>query len=200
MEAVVLLISTTSGSRSMTLVRIATRHAVSAMNTFAIAVSALCSPFAQQKLKVARELKISCILACFPGYGLTYSNFTYERHETTPAVLTVFRGNLTSSTNSVPLSFACVVTNVGLAEADAVVLAFVRPPSAMQQPKKRLIGFERVALRSQESTVVAFGLGTDALSSVDEYGRVVPAGVGERWWVEVGDVVRPASAEVSVTA
>lgn len=132
---------------------------------------------------------------------MTYSNFTYERHKTTPAVLGLSRGNLVASTaNNTPLSFACVVTNTGPLDADAVVLAFVRPPGAMGQPKKRLVGFERVPLRPQEGTVVAFGLGADELSSVDDNGRVALARVGERWWVEVGDVDSPASAELSIVA
>eukprot|EP01043_Picozoa_sp_COSAG02_P040616 COSAG02_NODE_3302_length_6981_cov_6.817640_3_plen_83_part_00 len=65
-----------------------------------------------------------------------------------------------------------------------MVLAFVRPPVVDGQPKKRLIGFERVTLRPQEGTVVvAFGLGVEALSLVDEFGCVVPAheGSGGRW-------------------
>ncbi len=115
-------------------------------------------------------------------------------------MLGISRGNLAASVNNAPLSFKSVVTNIGLVDADAVVLAFVRPPSAMGQPKKRLIGFERVPLRPQEGSVVSFDLGVDVLSSFDENGHVVLARAGERWRVEVGDVESPASAEVSVVA
>jgi hypothetical protein len=143
-------------------------------------------------------------------FGLTYSEFRFERHISTPAALTARRSDLLAARDvgdeEAGLLFACVVTNTGGRDADAVALAFVRPPRESlhteitmgEQPRKRLVGFERVSLQPQETFTLSFRLTASMLSGIDVAGKQVIGAVGERWEVEVGDVDSPARAVVTI--
>jgi beta-glucosidase len=143
------------------------------------------------------------------GFGLTYSNFSFERHPSTPPIIHVNLNSLMAdgSTDFVAVSYSCIVTNRGRTDADAVVLSFIIPRPRtqaatdvtrpqQQQPAKRLVAFERVSLLPGHSEVVDVKLSAKDLASVDARGRRVLPQAGEALGLEVGDVQSPSRASL----
>ncbi len=81
------------------------------------------------------------------GYGLSYGQFSYH----TPTVA----GN----------TLSVLVKNTGKRVASEVVQVYAgKPDSKVAQPKKRLVGFEKITLKAGESKTVRIPLTPDALS------------------------------------
>lgn len=137
----------------------------------------------------------------FPfGWGLSYTNFTYEWADPIMGAGTSAPGG----------NHTVRVTNTGAVAGDAVVLAFVgaaRLDDAMcgsrgeplRVPKKRLTDFARVSLQPGQSANVTVSVSESAVSAV----RIA---TGERmlpcatWTLSVGDVVAPAQRYIRVPA
>jgi hypothetical protein len=77
--------------------------------------------------------------------------------------LTTFTTSCTSSQSTEKLLLNCTVHNTGSLDGDEVLLLFHRPPTAaagaLQNPIKRLIDFNRVAVAAGKSSAVAFSVG-----------------------------------------
>ena len=106
------------------------------------------------------------------GYGLSYTNFTYDD----------FRLDAEAATNSGPVTVSCRVTNVGERDGAEVVQLYVSPASDQPLKPLQLKGFQRVELERGASATVTFALDPDQLAwwSADARGRSV-------WTVSPGD-------------
>lgn len=114
----------------------------------------------------------------FPfGYGLSYSNYSYEF--ASKAKTTITLGELESAANNkspecekLKFNTAVKVTNHGPMEGRTPVLLFMRWPSATEgRPKKQLIEFDSVHLKSAETAQVQF-----AVSPCDHLSRATADG------------------------
>lgn len=98
----------------------------------------------------------------FPfGYGLSYTNFTYDRL-TAPAAVT--RGK--------KISVSLRVTNTGRRDGEEVVELYVSG-SSPTAPVRALKGFKRISLRAGESRMINFELTPQQLSVVQANGTLV---------------------------
>lgn len=145
------------------------------------------------------------------GFGLSYTNFTYNWSNTPPASTGVdvaefakhydYQASVhrhTSLDNASTVLSAAVmhsvtVSNSGSRVADCVVLAFVTSTdnSHDDTPLKKLFGFERLSkLAPGESRSVSFASGPAELANYDHRGALVLRGgpIG----IEIGDIVSPA--------
>ncbi|WGZ31764.1 glycoside hydrolase family 3 C-terminal domain-containing protein [Xylella fastidiosa subsp. pauca] len=101
------------------------------------------------------------------GYGLSYTQFTYEAPQLSTATLKA--GDT--------LTVTAHVRNTGTRAGDEVVQLYLEPPHSPQAPLRNLVGFKRVTLRPGESRLLTFTLDTRQLSSVQQTGqRSVEAG------------------------
>lgn len=113
--------------------------------------------------------------ALYPfGYGLSYSNFTYE-NLVVPA----------SAARGKNITVSVKLTNSGARNGDEVVQLYVgRDDNNIKAPIKALKGFKRVSLAAGQSTIVRFTLTADQLSVVNEKGELnEPKG---KVWISVG--------------
>lgn len=133
----------------------------------------------------------------FPfGYGLTYTKFEFS--------------GVTLTRTSLPLSAArpgaqhlvmasATVKNVGERTATEVVQCYIRDLGAsIEQPVRRLKGFERVTLKPGESRKVTFHLGFDDLSFVNQQGKEVVEPTDYTVWIG-GSSLATQSADFKIT-
>jgi beta-glucosidase len=114
----------------------------------------------------------------FPfGHGLSYTSFAYDRFRTDRDTLRA-AGSIT---------IAVDITNTGARAGEEVVQLYVRhPASTVPRARRDLRGYERVALRPQETRAVTFALDVSGLAFWDE--------TADRWTVEPGSVVLEVGA------
>ncbi|QEC40612.1 glycoside hydrolase family 3 C-terminal domain-containing protein [Pseudobacter ginsenosidimutans] len=108
------------------------------------------------------------------GYGLSYSNFTYDGF-----ALPATHGKGKALTVKVRVS------NIGKMDGEEVVQLYVSHTGKTETaPLRALKGFQRIALKAGESRMVEFTLSPDMLSVVSKDGKLVqPA---EKIWVSIG--------------
>lgn len=105
-----------------------------------------------------RAYDASGVEPLFPfGHGLTYSNFSLGE-----IAVTRDSGG-SSSENKTSVSVTATLKNEGLVEARQVVQLYVGCPEPAHEPPKLLKGFEKVALRAGESTLVELRVNLDDL-------------------------------------
>jgi beta-glucosidase len=105
------------------------------------------------------------------GYGLSYSNFSYDGFSL-PA--THAKGK--------PLTVTLRVSNNGKMDGEEVYLSHTGKTETA--PIRALKGFQRINLKSGESRSVAFTLTPDMLSVVNKDGKLVQP--SEKIWISVG--------------
>ena len=133
----------------------------------------------------------------FPfGYGLTYTKFEFS--------------GVTLTRTSLPLSEAqpnaqllvmasATVKNAGDRTATEVVQCYIRNLGAsVEQPVRRLKGFERVTLKPGESKKVTFHLGFNELSFYNSDGKEVVEPTDYTVWIG-GSSLAKQSADFKVT-
>jgi beta-glucosidase len=109
----------------------------------------------------------------FPfGFGLTYSSFEYSPTHADAAKLEASALNVnlqqaTQGKNSF-VTASATVKNTGSRAADEVVQIYIRlTGTSMEEPVRKLVGFQRVSLAAGESRTVSFPLGAEAFSLWD---------------------------------
>jgi beta-glucosidase len=95
------------------------------------------------------------------GYGLSYTDFTYEN-------LAAGSGSLGAGDS---VSVSVDVTNTGDMAGDEVVQLYVHARSELKRPVKELKGFSRVHLQPGETKTVTFYLKHESLKYYDEATR-----------------------------
>ncbi|HEU4983039.1 MAG TPA: glycoside hydrolase family 3 N-terminal domain-containing protein [Acidobacteriaceae bacterium] len=133
----------------------------------------------------------------FPfGYGLTYTKFEFS--------------GVTLTRTSLPLSAArpgaqhlvmasSTVKNVGDRTATEVVQCYIRDlGTSIEQPVRRLKGFERVTLKPGESRKVTFHLGFEDLSFFNQQGKEVVEPSDYTVWIG-GSSLATQKAEFRIT-
>jgi len=109
----------------------------------------------------------------FPfGYGLSYTDFSYGAPEISAKKLSAKTLNAEmrrSSADAKPvLTVTANVTNIGKTAADEVVQLYVRlQGTSVEEPVRKLKGFQRVALAPGETKKVTFPLGADSFALWD---------------------------------
>lgn len=101
----------------------------------------------------------------FPfGFGLSYTNFNYS-----PVKLSA-----TTLTRENSITANCKVSNTGKMDGYEVVQLYVRDKVAsLAQPVKRLIGFEKIFLKSGESKELSFDVSANQLSFHDSKNNLI---------------------------
>ncbi len=109
----------------------------------------------------------------FPfGYGLSYTDFSYSAPEISANKLSAKTLNAEMRKNSADakpvLTVTANVTNIGKTAADEVVQLYVRlQGTSVEEPVRKLKGFQRVALNPGETKEVTFPLGADSFALWD---------------------------------
>jgi beta-glucosidase len=104
------------------------------------------------------------------GYGLSFTRFSYGDAQVTPDI-----------TAGAPMKVQVEISNDGARDAEEVVQVYVSRDVA-GAPIRRLVAFQRVALRAGESRSVSFDLPPSALSTVDDQGlRSIQPGLARIW-------------------
>jgi len=100
------------------------------------------------------------------GYGLSYTRFKLEWHNSTKPLY------ITSNLNEASVSYDVNITNIGDVAGDEVVQAYFKPD---QDPViiKQLFGFQRVHLHPMESVLVHFSINYQTLRLGDQYGNMI---------------------------
>jgi beta-glucosidase len=141
------------------------------------------------------------------GHGLSYTTFRYSR----------LRVNDHRVDANGVLRITADVTNTGPVAGQDVVQLYVSTPDApasLERPKKRLRGFQKVALRPHETREVAFIVKIEDLAFFDQtqgrfavdngrYGiqlatSAADSGIQEHAFVTVTGALRPAPSVVTV--
>lgn len=109
----------------------------------------------------------------FPfGYGLSYTTFAFSGVAVSRPSLPLSEASQPNARNLVTAT--ATVKNTGTRVATEVVQCYVRDlGTSIEQPVRRLRGFERVTLRPGEAKQVAFHLGFDDLSFYNADGKLV---------------------------
>ncbi|MGB2675900.1 MAG: beta-glucosidase BglX [Candidatus Acidiferrum sp.] len=109
----------------------------------------------------------------FPfGYGLSYTDFSYGAPEISAKQLSAKTLNAELRKNSADakpvLTVTANVSNTGKTAADEVVQLYVRlQGTSVEEPVRKLKGFQRVALAPGETKKVTFSLGADSFALWD---------------------------------
>ena len=116
---------------------------------------------------LGRTYRFADVEPLYPfGFGLGYARLIYRAPSASAGVLTAAATFVVRST----------VENLGPAEAHEVVQCYVVPPRFQAEtPRAILVGFQKIALRANETAQVEFTLAADAFRQV--------AGDGERVWL-----------------
>lgn len=115
------------------------------------------------------------------GYGLSYTTFKYDNLQL---------GSKTLRPDET-VTIQADITNTGSRDGAEVVQLYAHCQSAIERPKKQLVGFDRVELKAGETKTVTFTLRHDQLSYFNE--------ATQTFDVESGDVdiyVAASSADV----
>lgn len=131
------------------------------------------------------------------GYGLSYTNFTYQWMESHPNLLTHASTTAMASQAQDSLSYAVNVTNTGPYAGATTVLGFIEGGDGVTRPFRALFGFEKIWLEAGSSaTVVLTTTAAAAFSAVDEAGRkVLKPGA---YHLAMGDLERPARHHITL--
>ena len=109
----------------------------------------------------------------FPfGFGLSYARIVYSKPEISVAQLKAATMNEqfhnSDATNKTATTVAATVTNKGTVAAEEVVQLYVRLEGTdVEEPVRKLVGFERVSLAPGETKPVTFDLTADAFAVWD---------------------------------
>lgn len=116
---------------------------------------------------LGRTYRFADVEPLYPfGFGLGYARLIYRAPSANAGVLTAAATFVVRST----------VENLGSVEAHEVVQCYVVPPRFQAEtPRAILVGFQKIALRANETAQVEFTLAADAFRQV--------AGDGERVWL-----------------
>lgn len=125
------------------------------------------------------------------GHGLSYTTFSYDWIET-PKQSVSTDALLAAGC----LSLKVKVTNTGVVDAAAVVLAFVKS-DGKGCPIKSLAGFDRVQLAAGASSTVEIDVSPREIACVDEEGKAMLS--ASTLTLEAGDISAPAGAKTTVT-
>jgi beta-glucosidase len=105
------------------------------------------------------------------GYGLSYTTFSVSNLRLSSSSVSARNGQLTASVD---------VTNTGSRAGDDVVQLYLHDPVAsVEQPIRRLRGFQRVTLAPGAKTTVTFGLDSSDWGFFDNFGH---------WLTEPGQI------------
>jgi beta-glucosidase len=120
----------------------------------------------------------------FPfGFGLTYTKFTYTKPEISVAQLGARALNEqlhNASAGKESLRVVSSVTNSGNASAEEVAQLYVRlQGNTVEEPVRKLVGFQRIALAPGETKKVTFSLTADAFAVWN---------INNEWTVETSQV------------
>jgi beta-glucosidase len=106
----------------------------------------------------------------FPfGYGMSYTDFSYSQPEISAKKLSakVLQAELRKNPSAAKtiLTVTADVSNTGKTPADEVVQLYVRlQGTSVEEPLRKLKGFQRVSLAPGETKKVTFDLGADAFA------------------------------------
>ncbi|MGB8493378.1 MAG: beta-glucosidase BglX [Candidatus Acidiferrum sp.] len=109
----------------------------------------------------------------FPfGYGLSYTDFSYGAPEISAKQLSAKTLNAELRKNPADakpvLTVTANVSNIGKTAADEVVQLYVRlQGTSVEEPVRKLRGFQRVALAPGETKKITFSLGADSFALWD---------------------------------
>ena len=139
----------------------------------------------------------------FPfGFGLTYSSLEYSPTHVDSAKLSASALNanlqLGAAGKAFPANASATVKNTGNRAVDEVVQLYARlTGTSVEEPVRKLIGFERISLGPGESQTVSFPLGAEAFSLWDMQNnlRVEPSRV--QLWISP-DSSRGLPAELEI--
>lgn len=93
----------------------------------------------------------------FPfGYGLSYSQFAYDKLQTTPTT--------TNGSKEIRIRFR--LTNTGTVAGTETAQAYIELPSTTGEPSKKLVGWQQVTLKAGESRNVQITLSPDDLADL----------------------------------
>mmetsp|Transcript_9629 Transcript_9629/g.23703 ORF Transcript_9629/g.23703 Transcript_9629/m.23703 type:complete len:759 (+) Transcript_9629:24-2300(+) len=129
------------------------------------------------------------------GFGLSYTTFGYQWRSMMPkhlsfdaisAALEKSKSMWSSEAFGMNLNTTVAVTNSGDRAGAEVVIAYARPPNAghFGNPKKVVVGFEKVYLEAGESTEVQFNIRPQQLALANENGKF--EAVRGDWIIEIG--------------
>jgi beta-glucosidase len=136
--------------------------------------------------------------ALFPfGYGLSYTDFAYSNVRVSRRTLPLTEANRPDAKSLVTVT--ATLTNTGKREGTEVAQLYVRNlGTSVEQPVRRLKGFQRVTLRPGESRQLRFELGFPELSFYDVHSRQVVEPTHYTVWVG-GSSQATAQAAFDVT-
>jgi beta-glucosidase len=139
----------------------------------------------------------------FPfGYGLSYSSVEYSQTNVDSAQVSASKLNADllrpGQEKSARVGASATVKNTGERAVDEVVQIYVRVTgTSMEEPVRKLVGFQRVSLAPGESRTVSFPLGAEAFSLWDMQNklRVEPSHV--QLWISP-DSTRGVPVELEI--
>jgi beta-glucosidase len=136
--------------------------------------------------------------AMFPfGYGLSYTDFAYSNVRVSRRTLPLAEANRPDARSL--LTVTATLTNTGTREGTEVAQLYVRSLGAsIEQPVRRLKGFQRVTLKPGESRQLRFELGFPELSFYNVRSRQVVEPTHYTAWVG-GSSQATAQAAFDVT-
>ncbi len=136
--------------------------------------------------------------ALFPfGYGLSYTDFAYSNVRVSRRTLPLTEANRPDAKSLVTVT--ATLTNTGKREGTEVAQLYVRNlGTSVEQPVRRLKGFQRFTLRPGESRQLRFELGFPELSFYDVHSRQVVEPTHYTVWVG-GSSQATAQAAFDVT-
>ncbi len=141
----------------------------------------------------------------FPfGFGLTYTSVTYSKPDTSTAKLNakqlneVMRSSNAASANPT-MTASATVTNTGKVSADEVVQLYIGlRGTSIEEPVRKLAGFQRVRLAPGEAKRVEFTLSSETFSIWDIQNELTVEPSAVRLWISP-DSSRGEPAELTIT-
>lgn len=140
----------------------------------------------------------------FPfGYGLSYAEFSYSKPKLSSTKLgsKALNADLReiADAKKPALQVTSEVTNTGKVAADEVVQLYIRLiGTSVEEPVRKLIGFEKISLAPGETQKVSFSVGPEAFSLWDIHNSLAVEPCKVQVWVSP-DSARGEAAELSIT-